>query len=93
MSRRWTQMVVFSTSGRFLGNVRCSATGEIPRSQGSESLQSRDAFILKYPDHNATILGFAVCRFILDYLATLAHRSWSQHVRKRYMAPAVAGCW
>jgi len=47
-----------------------------------KSLQSGDALVLKNPHHDAAVLGFTVCCFILDHLATLAHRARSQHVRK-----------
>jgi hypothetical protein len=36
-----------------------------------------------YPDPDPTILGLSICRLILGYLATLAHRGRRQHVSQR----------
>jgi hypothetical protein len=66
------------------GRVLRQLTGKTPENPDL-LLQSRDALVLKNPDYDATVLGLTICCFVLDYLATLAHRAWSQHVRKRYM--------
>jgi hypothetical protein len=37
---------------------------------------SRNALVLKYPNYDAAVRGLAICRFVLLYLASLAHCSW-----------------
>ena len=48
---------------------------------------ARDALVLKYPDNDTTVLGLALDGLIVaTYLATLTHRTRSQHVGKWDMA-------
>ena len=46
---------------------------------------SRYSLVLKYPNYDAAVRGLVICRFVLLYLAALAHCAWSQHVGQRYM--------
>ena len=48
-------------------------------------LQSRNSLVLKNPNYNTTVFRLAISFFVLGYLATLAHRTWGQHIRKRDM--------
>ena len=46
---------------------------------------SRNSLILKYANYDAAIRSLVICRLVLLYLASLAHRAWGQHIGQRNM--------
>src|SRR5271157_1600610 len=75
------------TTNRELGPRIASMISQAARAELLLGIDARDALVLEYPDHDATVLGLALggLVFAVD-LAALAHRARSQHVGQRNMA-------